>query len=178
MALASVITFLVSGLWHGAAWTYVAWGALHGIALTYEILTKKFRKKIFKKIPASVGNAIGLLATFSYVCFTYIFFRANSLKDAMFIVRQIGHVPRELLNVLKTHKVAFLNIPSIQNSLLPCVGVIIMLEIIHLTQIKFSMENTFGKRPAIFRWSVYYAAIFALLFAGVYTRHAFIYFQF
>ena len=78
-----ITTFFVSGLWHGAAWHFIVWGLLHGIAITYEVLTRKTRKKIFKKMPPFIGNSIALLCTFSYVCVCYVFFRADNVANSM-----------------------------------------------------------------------------------------------
>lgn len=83
-AAALLITFLVSGIWHGAAWTFVIWGALHGVglALTYELERSAFYRK---RVPKPVKQ----VCVFAFVCFTWIFFRANSLPDALLIVRRI-----------------------------------------------------------------------------------------
>jgi alginate O-acetyltransferase complex protein AlgI len=83
-AAALVVTFLVSGIWHGAAWTFIIWGALHGIGLaaTYEWERSAFYRK---RIPTLVKQ----LAVFLYVSFTWIFFRADSLPDAWWIVRNL-----------------------------------------------------------------------------------------
>ena len=85
-----IVTFLVSGFWHGAAWKFIAWGGLHGIGLSYEALTRKTRKKLFKKLPQVIGSLTGWLFTFCYVCFTYIFFRAADLSTAVDYVHHIG----------------------------------------------------------------------------------------
>lgn len=83
-AAALVVTFLVSGIWHGAAWTFVIWGALHGLglALTFELERSSFYRK---RVPKPVKQ----VCVFGFVCFTWIFFRANSLSDAWLIVRRI-----------------------------------------------------------------------------------------
>ncbi|MCX7825435.1 MAG: MBOAT family protein [Verrucomicrobiae bacterium] len=83
-AAALVVTFLVSGVWHGAAWTFVIWGALHGLglALTFELERSAFYRK---RVPKVVKQ----FCVFVFVCFTWIFFRANSLPDAWLIVRRV-----------------------------------------------------------------------------------------
>jgi D-alanyl-lipoteichoic acid acyltransferase DltB (MBOAT superfamily) len=83
-AAALIVTFLVSGIWHGAAWTFVIWGALHGLglALTFELERSAFYRK---RVPKPVKQ----VCVFAFVCFTWIFFRANSLPDAWLIVRRI-----------------------------------------------------------------------------------------
>ena len=83
-AAALVVTFLVSGIWHGAAWTFVIWGALHGLGLaaTSELERSAFYRKRVSKVVKQV-------CVFAFVCFAWIFFRANSLPDALMIVRRI-----------------------------------------------------------------------------------------
>lgn len=80
------IVFLVSGLWHGAAWTFVIWGAIHGVYQIFGNLTWKTRNKLLSKIGLSERSlgvvAVRRLFTFLLVCFAWIFFRANSISDA------------------------------------------------------------------------------------------------
>ena len=79
-----LITMIVSGIWHGAAWTYIIWGALHAIGrvLTYELE----RNAVYKeKVPTFVKQ----LAVFAFVCFAWIFFRASSTADAWLVITRI-----------------------------------------------------------------------------------------
>jgi D-alanyl-lipoteichoic acid acyltransferase DltB (MBOAT superfamily) len=78
------ITFLISGVWHGAAWTFAIWGILHalGVMLTRELERSRFYRE---RIPAIVKQTW----VFAYVCFAWIFFRATSLDDALVIVGRI-----------------------------------------------------------------------------------------
>jgi len=83
-AAALVITFLVSGIWHGAAWTFVIWGGLHGfgLAATHQLERSAYYRK---RVPKLLKQA----AVFGFVSFAWIFFRADSLSDALLIVRRI-----------------------------------------------------------------------------------------
>ena len=78
------ITFVVSGIWHGANWTFAIWGALHAVGI---MLTRGLERSVFyrDRVPAMLKRAW----VFIYVCFAWIFFRASSLSDAMLIVRRI-----------------------------------------------------------------------------------------
>ena len=88
--LAMMITFVVSGFWHGAAWTYVVWGILHGSYIVVSLLMQKRWNKFAKKIGLNkrkkAYRALKIIVTFILVCFAYIFFRANSMGDALYIV--------------------------------------------------------------------------------------------
>lgn len=78
------LTMVISGFWHGAAWTFIIWGALHAIGrfFTRELERTQFYKE---KVPRFIKQ----LFVFAFVTFTWIFFRAQSLKDATLIVRRI-----------------------------------------------------------------------------------------
>ncbi len=79
------IVFLVSGLWHGANWTFVLWGALHGFFRVFGTATKKSRMALYGKMGINRDSKIFAAAqrccTFFLVCFSWIFFRANSIGD-------------------------------------------------------------------------------------------------
>src|SRR5204862_1106979 len=78
------ITFLISGVWHGAAWTFAIWGLLHaiGVMVTRELERSAFYRERVPKIAKQLG-------VFIFVCFTWIFFRAANLSDAWMICGRI-----------------------------------------------------------------------------------------
>ena len=83
--LNTMIVFTVSGLWHGAAYTFVIWGAMHGACMVIERLVYGDKiKNISDKF--SVANALRLMVTFTMVSFAWIFFRVNDLGDVMTIL--------------------------------------------------------------------------------------------
>ncbi len=103
-----IVTFLISGLWHGANWTYVLWGLIHGVAQVIE--NTVYRKSAAPKAgllqaDAGTGRAKVVLqwfVTFLIVCIAWIFFRANSIKDAVYAVTHLvraGSVDRTLLSL-------------------------------------------------------------------------------
>lgn len=79
-----ILTMLLGGLWHGAAWTFVIWGGIHGLAL---VIHKKF-KAVNKSEPSKMKVAISVLFTFIYVTITWVFFRASSLQNAFTMLLQ------------------------------------------------------------------------------------------
>jgi alginate O-acetyltransferase complex protein AlgI len=88
-----LIVFLVSGLWHGAKWTFVFWGALHGVYLVIGILTKPLRSKIELLIIPVKWKAISVfvnqLIVFALVSFAWIFFRAPNFSTAIKAIQKI-----------------------------------------------------------------------------------------
>jgi len=82
ISLALLITFFISGLWHGAGWTYIAYGVLNGIAIIYELYTKKIRKKIFSKLPVVINTYLSRLIVWLYLILCWVFFRSENLHKA------------------------------------------------------------------------------------------------
>ena len=80
---------LIGGLWHGANFTFVIWGALHGIALALDKLRLTYLKNVFCFIPTLVRKYIGIFITFHFVCFAWIFFKSENLNIAFDMIHQI-----------------------------------------------------------------------------------------
>jgi alginate O-acetyltransferase complex protein AlgI len=80
-----LITMTICGFWHGAKWTFVIWGLLHGFYLLFGFITRKKRKKIIKilKLPKPIQNLLSILFTFFLVSFAWIFFKSNDINDAI-----------------------------------------------------------------------------------------------
>ena len=89
IAFALFLTFFLAGFWHGAGWTFIIYGSLHGLALVYEFFTKKIRKKISKKIPSVIYNPASMLLTFLFVSMAMIFFRAKNIDVALTVFGKI-----------------------------------------------------------------------------------------
>ena len=83
-----MLTMLIGGLWHGAGWTFVAWGGIHGTALVAERWWRG-RPGFVERAPTRARRAWHRFATFQVVCFAWIFFRADSFSDARDVVVQL-----------------------------------------------------------------------------------------
>ena len=87
------VVFLVSGLWHGAAWTYVIWGAIHGVYQIIGNLTIKSRNRLLVKMRLSEKSLPVVIlrraCVFVLVCFAWLFFRANSMSDAVVLLKSL-----------------------------------------------------------------------------------------
>ena len=176
------VVFLISGLWHGANWTYVIWGALHGVWQIVSVSMERFRatyssrvaeyeeKEGNRKLLGTNGlglKVIRIFITFHLVCFGWIFFRANSLSDALYIM---GHIwvgisdISGLTGILGRFRflIALLSI-----SVLPIVWLL-----------QSSKQRFLYVRPVVLEWLYYYLIIFAIIIFGVTENSQFIYFQF
>ena len=182
IVIALMVTFWVSGFWHGANWTFVVWGLLHGVGLSFEAVLSKQRKKLAKAIPTWLFNAIMLMVTFSFVNFTYIFFRAKSIEDAVLILQHIGHWIFPINRLLGT------NIPSLFNTVSPVVSpeqfkiscvLIVFLVAAHSLQARMAIAERLQRSAWWIRWPVYQAGVLSIAFGGMWLHsQSFIYFQF
>ena len=89
---AVMITFFLCGLWHGAKWTFVAWGIINGIALSIEIITDRFRRKKLKTQNSKFLGISSALLTFTFVCLAFIVARANSIPEAFDMLGSLFHL--------------------------------------------------------------------------------------
>jgi D-alanyl-lipoteichoic acid acyltransferase DltB (MBOAT superfamily) len=91
-ALALFITFTIIGLWHGPSWTYIAFGAIHGVYMATSVFTKKIRAKFYKKtglVNSKVVKFIQWFITFQLIVFAFVVFRSPSLTVTGAILKQI-----------------------------------------------------------------------------------------
>lgn len=168
-----MLVFLVSGLWHGAAWTFIIWGALHGFYLLCSHWTGTLRSRLYlltgmHRCPF-VAKCLAVLVTFHLVCFAWIFFRAVSLEQAVFIISQFKsdfHI-RDLLML-----------PLPLYDLLIAGGAICLMEGIHFWQRRQSIRDRILSMPTAARWTVYYGLVLVILIFGEFSGKQFIYFQF
>lgn len=167
------IVFLVSGLWHGASWTFIIWGALHGTYLIIGRISRKTRSKFNAAIGLNKKHRLlkytDLLITFSLVAFAWIFFRAKTLSAAVIIIKN-------MFSGLSHFKVLKPGLGP-DYMILSVAGILIM-ESVHLLQRHYQMRHMLRQKPFIVRWAVYNIVVIMILFFGVYTRQQFIYFQF
>jgi alginate O-acetyltransferase complex protein AlgI len=173
--------FLVSGFWHGASWTFIIWGALHGFYLVFALIIEPLKAQIENKLgllkyPAFY-KIFNIFITFSLVSFTWIFFRAGS--QSFIYIRTLfmdwhGTLDADYLSNLIFVK---LNIGIITLILVPIL--IIFMELVHYYQEKHgSVRVLIAKQPFYIRWAIYYSFLFAFMFLGIQGEHQFIYFQF
>jgi len=146
------ITFLISGIWHGAAWTFAIWGALHGIGV---VITRELERSTAYR--ERVPKIVKQLGVFVFVSFTWVFFRAGTLSDAMLIVRRIvtaaGHDPQ---------------IPLL---MLALIGVVWLYQFLYESRFRELLRNNFVRVGLAVSMVLY----ICLLSSG---GKAFIYFQF
>src|SRR5258706_3284438 len=162
------IVFLLSGLWHGANWTFIIWGGLHSFYLIFSLATKKYREKInavlhFDKIPL-----LSTLTTFVLVTYAWIFFRARNVDMALYITKSILLGLPDAISKFLTDPFAveFWKVPVTDKGL--SILFIMFLVVVHFIQSKIDLSEVFKRQPIYVRWIIYYAFAFALIKFGLY----------
>jgi alginate O-acetyltransferase complex protein AlgI len=160
-----LIVFMLSGFWHGANWTFIVWGALHGLYLVIERGVGALTRPVANWPAGAVtlGRVLGLLLTFHAVVFAWIFFRAADVTTAFDIIARIFTRPGPLFSD-----------PILAQGLFGIAAV--------LTLDAFHRTTTFWDRPATyslaFRFAYALTLLFGIVLLGVEHGTQFIYFQF
>ena len=164
------IIFIVSGLWHGANWTFVIWGFLNAVYFLPILLLKQNRKNIEivakgSRLP-SIKEFIQIAVTFLMTTFAWIFFRAESIHAAI----------EYIMIIFSTSLFSRPEILSVEFVLLFLIFILFFL----IEWIQREYNHPLERMPKIFfaRWSIYFAIIFAIILLYPITKYDFIYFQF
>lgn len=159
-----MLTFLISGLWHGANFTFIVWGALHGTAVCVQTFFEQ------RKIKLKIHKSFAIFFTLCFTVFAWIFFRAANMHDASLLVQNLfhGYTPGEE-NICR-------KFPALWSELSVSLLLFVILEV--LIQIK-TAGIYFFRLPVYLRWCLYYGLIIWILFYGEFdVPPSFIYFQF
>lgn len=162
-----MVVFTVSGLWHGANWTFIVWGALNGIFYMMETLARKQFPSVH--LPKWLQVAI----TFNLICITWVFFRANSVTDGMFVLAQIGKVLIGVTESLRNSVPRGIFLPTLYG----LVGVLILIYV-NLLERKALLQQRLAWQRSALKWAVYYFLGYGTLVLGNLSNKQFIYFQF
>ena len=179
-----LVTFMVSGLWHGANWTFLVWGALHGF---YQILEKELRP-VIRKIneychtkTASFGYRFAkAAATFALVDFAWIFFRADSVRQALYYIkRMFGYVDGWSLFDGSLYTLG-LDVQEIHILLIGLAGLLIVDLVQYFKRKKIA--EALQEQWIVFRWCVLICLVIGCIVFGYYGQGfesaQFIYLQF
>jgi len=172
-----LIVFLVSGLWHGANWTFVIWGALHGVYLVSSLAFQKWRDTIARltRLDSSpkLRSALAVLVTFLLVNITWIFFRAHSLDDALYILRGL------FSDMSPSSWDAYsLTLTKGRMWFVECILALFLMEAVETLRTKPKALAYFVGRTNATRWSAYAFVGLLILLASGSGGSEFIYFQF
>ena len=168
-----LVVFLVSGLWHGASWTFVIWGGLNGIYLVSSLITQSWRQKFTEvtglaKAPYLL-HFLRIIFTFHLILISWFFFRATSLQDLWTLLGYMSQIKNSVplvFDLAADHGLALT---------LGAVGVLFFFELgqeLGLTKRNWQMT------PIFVRWLAYAGLALAIMNFGIFEDVPFIYFQF
>lgn len=173
-----MIVFLVSGLWHGARWTFVIWGGLHGLFQIVSHLTKKPREALWAKLKINTESKIFALwqrfLTFALICFSWIFFRGNSFSDVGLLLGALGK-GWGFSQVLASFDAIGFNVLA---AVAACLSVIVMSRLDKITDSAPCELESAKKGFVTLAYLVWTVAVAWLLLLSVGGSSSFVYFQF
>ncbi|MCE3227908.1 MAG: putative rane protein involved in D-alanine export [Bacteroidetes bacterium] len=185
------ITFIISGLWHGANWTFIAWGALHAFYLVFAMFTEQIRYKMRNAIGLEkrkkLNHILQSSCVFLLAAFAWIFFRSETLSDASLLVKKfIVAVPLFIYNFISNEHFLWLEdilfgrtLSVMWFEVLVILLSLFIMFMIHRKQEAESFSFFIRSKPPIIRWSIYVTGVLLILFLGIYHNdNEFIYFQF
>ena len=174
LMITAIITFTLNGLWHGAEWTFIIWGALNGLFIAVEMLWEKPKQKLYHRLGIKEQSwlrpALGFLIAFPLGLLSIIFFRAENTTDALsliknsFAIRPIQlHQSMEVTNPIE-YLVSFV--------------LILLMDIIHLWAKGRTIDQLLGDQNWLVRWLFYIIILQMILYMGIPPQRQFIYFEF
>lgn len=175
-ALNTGIVFMISGLWHGASWSFIIWGIIHAV---YQIVGKfssgiKTNVLSFLHLNNNFLYKIGsVLVNFSLITFAWIFFRANTFNEALLVIKGIFTIDN--FNV----DISLLNLTV--NDVIIIIVLLILFVLYEIIDDKKPIICLVTKQVLVVRWSIYLLLIFTMIMFGVYGKlsaASFIYLQF
>jgi alginate O-acetyltransferase complex protein AlgI len=170
-----MIVFLLSGLWHGASWTFVVWGGIHGAYLIFGVQTQTTRDRIYQGLgfsPEHVGVRFWRICiTFHLVAFAWIFFRAQNFGQALDVIGGIA--------IWRPQADFYAGIPHLKEFSF-AVAALMAMEVFHWFQRQRKLQGL-DKLQSKVSWRLFpaYASLALIILCfGKYTSQSFIYFQF
>ncbi|WP_417437573.1 MBOAT family O-acyltransferase [Idiomarina abyssalis] len=174
------IVFLTSGLWHGAAMTFVIWGGIHGFIIVFEKAITKQRENLYKNLnvkkDSTIRRVVFIPVVFFIVCFAWVFFRANNLTDALILISNINFNNLSNLTNGKIYKLGLIK-PEFMVALIA----IFLLTLFEWFNKKYNFQLRLSKQILPIRWSFYLVVFFIIIVFGIYGDDQvaeFIYFKF
>lgn len=157
------VTFLVSGVWHGANWTFIVWGCMHGVC---QIIEKMLGQQ--KCTYGRLGKSVKIVITFLLVNFAWIFFRMPSLADACNVIARIfdPRLPKSIYFATKT------------DVLLTVLGITMLFLKDYFDEYHANRLVLFNNHNKYVRWGAYFTIFILIMLTGVFGADQFIYVNF
>lgn len=182
-----LLTFAVSGLWHGAGWNFVMWGGLNGLYQVVGDLTRPFRTSLQERLHIRTNcgsyHLIQGFATFIFVDFAWLFFRSRNITAALQMLKRVITHPDIFALFSRDTLFGINTMPlSEKDFFVMLVSLTILALVDYWKKQKVDIKGILARQNIWFRYLVYYGLIFSVLIFGIYGPEydvsAFIYFQF
>jgi D-alanyl-lipoteichoic acid acyltransferase DltB (MBOAT superfamily) len=182
---ATFITFLLSGLWHGAAWNYVVMGGYFGVCIIVAEIIKKPKQKILSFIGLQnsvVLRYLNIIITFALVCIGWVFFRSKNVGEALYIISHFTFGLKTFLLTMDSYY-TWKNLFSLSGLIqakdfaIASVSLVVLLVVDFLERDRPIWERLLKVKSYI-RWGFYYLVFFSIIAFGLFGAQEFIYFQF
>lgn len=164
------LTFAGLGAWHGAGWNYIIYGLIQGLIIFYEMKTAMIRNKIKNCIGNPLFTTLSILRTYLLFAFSLIFFRLESVSDALYYIRNIS---------FSTHaswKEVSIGIPD--HNCIVAGSALVLILVYEYFMSKRDLLEALEKQPMLVRWSIYYLLAIMFFTLGQFNSDSFIYLQF
>jgi len=193
IAVNLMITFLVSGLWHGANWTFIVWGGLNGLYIVLARFTDRAKTEVTKRLPSLatsfvVPDVFRVAGTFFLINLTWVFFRARTISEGFWILGNMGagvagtfhRLMAEGWKIIPAETFLGYQMGMDHFKFLECLLLILLLFILERFQSPRSLRQLFVNKAVWVRWPAYmvmaYSVLYFLLISS--QKSQFIYFQF
>lgn len=177
----TLTTFLVTGFWHGANWTFGIFGALHGTYIVFGAMTQKVRAQLAGDIGLSrlprLHRALQALVIFVCATLACIFFRAQTVTDGWYMTTHIASDLPKLFSPSVLHAAISAVSSSTTSFALSVIFTVGILAFEHFGREK-GVTFFITSRPWLLRWGIYWAMLFLIVILSQNTSSQFIYFQF
>lgn len=164
------LTFAGLGAWHGAGWNYIIYGLIQGLIIFYEMKTAMIRNKIKNWIGNPLFTTLSILRTYLLFAFSLVFFRLESVSDALYYIRNIS---------FSTHanwKEVSIGIPD--HNCIVAGSALVLILVYEYFMSKRDLLEALEKQPMLVRWGIYYLLAIMFFTLGQFNSDSFIYLQF
>lgn len=174
-ATALVVTFIISGIWHGTSWGFVIWGALHGLYMACSVFYKPYQKKLHKALGIEKTKLLRfwqVFVTFNLVSFAWVFFRSKNLADATYIISNMLISVKGLRGFLLSQGIVCLLISLLGLSVIGIFKINLTL------QNKAMIDDYISEKSLYYRWTFYTSLTISIIFFALCVSSSFIYNKF
>lgn len=181
-----MIVFLVSGIWHGAGYTFIVWGLLHGLATVVTRLwfavKKKFKLQITNKVAGFCVRLLSITLTFLFVAFTWTFFRAETITQAWEMITNVftgnwGHVFLEFAELMYFEEASLIGLDELKNIKWISLGALIAISSLVIWASPNLCDTETKRKPRVW-YALYLAGLFVWCVVSLSEVSSFLYVNF